>query len=54
MLLLMMVLLQNYIFQQQPDIQLKRLPSVADAFLALTTGRGDAFVTAYNNRKTFF
>lgn len=38
----------------QSDIQLKRLPSVADAFLALTTGRGDAFVTAYNTVKPFF
>ncbi len=37
-----------------PEITLKRLPSVADAFLALTSGRGDAFVTAHNTVKPFF
>lgn len=37
-----------------PEITLKRLPTVADAFLALTSQRGDAFVTAYNTIKPFF
>lgn len=37
-----------------PEILLKRLPTVADAFLALTTGRADAFVTAFNTVKPFF
>lgn len=37
-----------------PEIALKRLPTVADAFLALTSGRGDVFVTAYNTVKPFF
>ena len=37
-----------------PEILLKRLPTVADAFLALTTERADAFVTAFTTVKPFF
>src|SRR3990167_7997265 len=35
-------------------INLKRLPTVADAFLALNSGQGTAFVTAENTVKHFF
>lgn len=35
-------------------IDLKRLPTVADAFLSLNSGRADAFVTAANTLKPFF
>ena len=37
-----------------PGIDLKRLPTVADAFLSLQSGRADAFVVAANNIKPFF
>lgn len=39
---------------QFPEIVLNRLPTMADAFLALTSGRADAFVTAKNTIKPFF
>jgi arginine/lysine/histidine transporter system substrate-binding protein len=35
-------------------IDLKRLPTVADAFLSLQSGRADAFVVAANSIKPFF
>ncbi len=35
-------------------VDLKRLPTVADAFLSLRSGRADAFVVAENNVKPFF
>ncbi len=37
-----------------PGINLRRLPTVADALLALKTGRGDFFVTAANSMKPYF
>lgn len=37
-----------------PGVHLQRLPTVADAFLSLTSGRADAFVVAENNIKPFF
>lgn len=37
-----------------PDIDLKRLPTVSDAFLSLMSNRADAFVVAANNVKPFF
>ncbi len=37
-----------------PDIDLKRLPTVSDAFLSLMSKRADAFVVAANNIKPFF
>lgn len=36
------------------DINLKRLPSVAEAFLALTSKRADAFVSAQSSLEPFF
>lgn len=39
---------------QFPDIDLKRLPTVADAFLSLASKRADAFVVATNSVKPFF
>lgn len=39
---------------QYSDVDLKRLPTVADAFLSLTSKRADAFVVASNAVKPFF
>lgn len=36
-----------------PDINIKRLPTISDALLALNSGQGDAFVTAENTIKSF-
>lgn len=38
----------------KPGIDLQRLPTVADAFLSLRSGRAFAFVVAENNVKPFF
>jgi ABC-type amino acid transport substrate-binding protein len=43
----------TYMSKQQGPV-LKRLPTVADAFMALNSGRAYAFVTARNSVKTFF
>ena len=45
---------EAYLSSQYPNIALKRLPTVADAFLALNSGRADAFVTAVTTVKPFF
>lgn len=39
---------------QFSDVDLKRLPTVADAFLSLTSKRANAFVVAANSVKPFF
>ena len=38
----------------KPEIQLTRLPTQADGFIALKSGRADAFVTAKSTVNTFF
>ena len=40
--------------QQQEGVTLKRIGSVAEAFLALNAGRGDAFVSARSATQAFF
>lgn len=45
---------ERYMSARAEGIDLKRLPTVADAFLSLTSGRADAFVVAANNVKPFF
>ena len=45
---------EAYLSSQFPEITLRRLPTVADAFLALNSGRADAFVTAATTVKPFF
>jgi arginine/lysine/histidine transporter system substrate-binding protein len=39
---------------QFKDINIKRLPTVSDAFLAINSGQGDVFVTAENTVIPFF
>lgn len=43
-----------YLSKNNPEIRLKRLATIADAFMALRAGKGDAFVISKNTLQPFF